>query len=205
MEAMAWDAAGNHAAARRPAMEAVEVARRVRNPALSAMAFYAAAAAVWVEDPKSALTFVEDSLALTRAGAFDSILGFALSLAAAIRIRNGDLPGALAVLQEATAQEHGDGNRLGLGVTLQRGALVLARLGEPEPAAILVGAVSAHFAVTNANERLDIDETQVLARRALGAADYNAALRRGAAMDDDQVVAYAFGELQRLRDRPVPQ
>ena len=205
MEAMAWDAAGNHAAARRPAMEAVEVARRVRNPALSAMAFYAAAAAVWVEDPKSALTFVEDSLALTRAGAFDSILGFALSLAAAIRIRNGDLPGALAVLQEATAQEHGDGNRLGLGVTLQRGALVLARLGEPEPAAILVGAVSAHFAVTNANDRLDIDETQVLARRALGAADYNAALRRGAAMDDDQVVAYAFGELQRLRDRPVPQ
>lgn len=40
----------------------------------------------------------------------------ALSLAGAIRARNGDLPGALAVLREATVQQHGDGNRLGLGV-----------------------------------------------------------------------------------------
>ena len=125
MEAMAWTAAGDYAAARQPAMEAVEIARRVRNPALSAMAFYAAAAAIWLGEPQTALTLIEDSLALTRAGAFDSILGFALSLAAAIRARNGDLPGALAVLQEATVQQHGDGNRLGLGVTLparRRGA-----------------------------------------------------------------------------------
>jgi hypothetical protein len=98
-----------------------------------------------------------------------------------------------------------DGNRLGLGVTLQRGTAVLARLGEPEPAAILAGAVSAHFAVTNANVRLDIDEAQILARRALGEAAYRAALGRGAVMEDDEVVGYALGELQRLSDRPMPQ
>ena len=144
MEAMAWHAAGNHAAARRPAMEAVEVARRLRNPALSAMAFYAAAAAVWIEDPKTALTLVEDCLALTRAGALDSILGFALSLAAAIRIRNGDLRGALTVLDEATVQQRGE-NRLGLGVTLQRGATALALLGEGLPAAVIVGRCLGQF------------------------------------------------------------
>jgi len=82
---------------------------------------------------------------------------------------------------------------------------VLARLGEPEPAAILADAVSAYFAVTNANVRLDIDEAQILARRALGEAAYRAALGRGAVMEDDEVVGYALGELQRLSDRPMPQ
>jgi len=48
VEAMAWTRAGDDEAARRPAMEAVEIARRVRNPGLSAMAFYAAAAAIWL-------------------------------------------------------------------------------------------------------------------------------------------------------------
>jgi predicted ATPase/DNA-binding XRE family transcriptional regulator len=207
MESMAWTAAGDYAAARQPAFEAVEIARRVRNPALSAMAFYAAAGAVWLEDPQTALTFVEDSLALTRAGAVDSILGYALSLAAAIRIRIGDLRGALAVLYEATVQQHGDGNRLGLGITLQRGATALAQLGEAEPAAILAGAVSANFAMTSgtANVWLGSDEAQVLARRAPGEAGYSTALRRGATMDDDEVSDYALGEFRRLLDSPMPQ
>ena len=80
MEAMAWTAAGDHAAARRPAMEAVEMARRVRNPALSATAFTAAAGAIWPSEPQTALALIEDSLALTRAGAFDPGLGIALAL-----------------------------------------------------------------------------------------------------------------------------
>ena len=200
MEAMAWTAAGDYEAARRPAMEAVEVARKVQNPALSATAFYAAATAIWPSEPQTALTLIEDSLVLTRAGAFDSILGFALSLAGAIRARNDDLPGALAVLHEATAQQYGDGNRLGLGMTLQRAAAVLAQLGEAEPAAVLAGAVSAHFplsiSATHHYERLEIDEAQSLARRALGEAAYSAALGRGAAMDDHEVADYALGEFR---------
>ena len=203
MEAMAWDAAGEHAAARRPALEAVEIAGRVRNPALSAMAFYTAAAAVWLDEPHKALALVEDSLALTRAGALDSVFGFALSLAAAIRIRNGDFSGALPVLQEVTVQEYSDGNRLGLGVTLQRAAAALAQLGEAEPAAILTGAVSAHFAVTTANARLEIDEAEAAARRALGEAAYNTALERGAAMDDEQITDFALGEFRRLLSQEI--
>jgi predicted ATPase/transcriptional regulator with XRE-family HTH domain len=207
MEAMAWEAAGNHAAARRPAMEAVEVARRLRNPALSAMAFYAAAGAVWIEDPKTALTLVEECLALTRAGALDSILGFALSLTAAIRIRNGDLRGALIVLEEATVQQRGD-NRLGLGVTLQRGATALAFLGEALHAAIIAGAVSANFAAAAAaaaNVWLEIDEAQEVARQALGETAYTSALRRGAAMDDDELVDYALGEYRRVLESAMPR
>jgi predicted ATPase len=202
MEAMAWTGAGDYAAARRPAMDAVEVARRVQNPALSATAFYAAATATWLDEPQAALTLIEDSLVLTRAGAFDSIIGFSLSLAGAIRARNDDLPGALAVLREATVQQHGDGNRLGLGMTLERAAAVLARLGQAETAAVLAGAVSAHFplsvAATYQYERLEIDEALVPARRALGDAAYSRALGRGAAMGDHEVAEYALGEFRRL-------
>jgi len=128
-EAMAWTAARDYAAARPPAMEAVEVARRVQNPALSAFAFLAAAGAISPRDPQTALMLIEDSLALTRAGASETHLGMALMWAGVIRARNGDLPGALAALQEAMAQQHADGNRLLLGGTLQVAAVALARLG----------------------------------------------------------------------------
>lgn len=189
MEALAWTVAGDHATARRPATEAVQTARKVRNPALSAMACFVAAAALWLDKPRTALALIEDSLA-------------PLSLAVAIRTRNGDLPGALALLPEATMQQHNDGNRLGLGGTLGRGAAVLAKVGEAEPAAVLAGAVAAHFPLSLANacreELLEIDEAQSLARGTLGEPAYSAAVRRGAAMDDAQVTDYALGEFRRL-------
>jgi hypothetical protein len=106
------------------------------------------------------------------------------------------------VLQEATVQLHGDGNRLGLGITLQRAAAVLARLGDPEPAAILAGAVAAQFTVTVGNihtqEQAEIDNAQSNVRRALGEAAYTTALRRGTAMDDHEMVDYALTEFRRL-------
>jgi predicted ATPase len=202
VEAMAWTAAGDYPAARPPAMEAVEVARRVQNPALSAFAFCAAAGAIWPGEPQTALMLIEDSLALTRAGAFDPMLGSALTWAGFIRARNGDLSGALAALAEAMAQQHADGNRLLLGMTLQISAVVLAWLGEAEPAVVLSGAFSAHFpadiSAVNEDEKMGIGEAQSLARHALGEAAYSAALGRGTAMDDDEVVEYGLGEFGRL-------
>jgi tetratricopeptide (TPR) repeat protein len=201
-EAVAWTAAGDYAAARQPAMEAVEVARRVRNPLLSATAFSAAAGAIWRSEPQAALALIEDSLALTRAGASDPFLGVDLTWAGVIRARNGDLPGALAALQEAIAQHHADGSRLLLGMTLQVTVMMLARLGEAGPAAVLSGAVSAHFpsSILPVREggQVEMDEAQSLARDALGEAAYDAALGRGAAMDDHQVVGYALGEFRRV-------
>ena len=58
-------------------------------------------------------------------------------MAGIIRARTGDLPGALAALQEAMARQHADGYRLFLGMTLEVAAVVLARIGEAEPAAEL--------------------------------------------------------------------
>jgi hypothetical protein len=202
MEANALTRAGDYAAARRPAMEAVDVARRTQNPALSAAAFCAAAGAIWRSEPQAALLLIEDSLALTRAGASGPFLGIALTWAGIIRARNGDLPGALAALEEAMVQQHADGSRLMLGITLRIAAVVLARLGEAGPAAVLSGAFSAHFPASisamHEDERMAIDEAQSLARHTLGEAACNAALGRGAAMDEDEVVGYAVGEFQRV-------
>jgi hypothetical protein len=206
-EARAWIAAGDYTAARPPAMEAVEAARRVQNPALSAWASCTAAAAIWPADPQAALGLIEDSLALTRAGASDMILGMALTWAGIIRARTADLPGALAALQEAMAQRHAEGNRLYLGMTLQITAAMLARLGEAEPAAVLAGAFSAHFppdiSAVRQDEHLGIGEAQSLAGRALSEAAYRAALAQGAAMDDHEVVEYVQGEYQRLASLPA--
>jgi predicted ATPase len=201
-EAMAWTAAGDYAAAQRPAMEAVEVARRVQNPGLSAWAFCAAAGAIWPGEPQSALRLIEDSLALARAGAFDPVFSIALTWAGFIRARIGDLLGALVALQEAMAQAHADGNRLILNMALQCTAVVLARLGEAEPAAVLSGAYSAHFppgiSPVHQDVTMDIGEAQALARHALDEAAYTTAIARGAAMDDDGVVGYTQGEFRRL-------
>jgi len=202
-----WTRTGGYAAARQPAMEALEIARRVRNPALSAVASCAAAEAIWASEPQAALLLIEDSLALTRAGAYDIFLGNALTLAGVIRARNGDLPGALAALQEATLQEHSNGTRLYLGETLRVAAGMLARLGQAEPAVVLSGAFTAHFPGGGSavsipamyeNEQMATGKTLALARHALGEAAYTAALSRGAAMNDDEVVGYAVGEFQRV-------
>jgi predicted ATPase len=201
-EAFGWQRAGDYAAARPPALEAVEIARRVRNPALSALAFTVAAEVIWRREPQAALVLIEDSLALIRSGAFDDMLGNALLVAGGIRARNGDLPGALAALQEATLRHHADGSRMLLGIVLRVAAVVLARLGEAGPAAVLSGAVAAQFPASlsarNESEQRAADRSQALVRHALGEAAYNAAVGRGAAMDDDEVVRYAVGEFRRV-------
>jgi non-specific serine/threonine protein kinase len=180
-------------------MEAVEIARRIRNPFLSAAASLAAAEAIWRNEPQAALLLIEDTLALARAGAQDALIGIALTLAAVIRARTGDLPGALAALQEATLQHHADGN--GIGDTLRIAAGMLARLGEAGPAAVLYGAVAAvpgGLTASNEGEQRAIGRSQALARDALGQAAYDSAFSRGAAMDEDELVRYAVGEFQRV-------
>jgi hypothetical protein len=183
-------------------MEAAEIARRVRNPALSSAAFYVAAEAIWRREPQAALLLVEGCLALTRAGAHDAMFGIVLTLAGGIRARNGDLPGALAALEEAAVRHHADGSRPFLGNTLRVAAVVLGRLGEAGPAAVLSGALAARFpgsvSAKNETERRATSKTQALAQHALSEAAYDAAVGRGAAMDDEEVVGYTVGELRRV-------
>lgn len=72
-------------------------------------------------------------------------------------------------------QQHADGGRLGLGITLRIAAALLARLGQARPAAVLSGAAAANFAPVGdifPDERLDMDQALLPAREALGEAAY---------------------------------
>jgi hypothetical protein len=130
------------------------------------------------------------------------MIGLALMLAGRIRARNGDMPGALAALQEATLRHHADGTRVLVGQTLRIAAGMLSRLSEAGPAAVLSGALAAHFPASlsarNESELRAIDRSQALARHSLGEAAYDAAADRGAAMDENKVVEYAVGEFRRV-------
>jgi hypothetical protein len=99
-------------------------------------------------------------------------------------------------------QHHAGGIRLLVGHTLRVGAVVLARLGEAGPAAVLSGALAAHFPESASSwfedEQTRAGQEQALVRHALGGAAYDAAAGRGAAMDDDEAVRYAMGEFQRV-------
>ena len=86
--------------------------------------------------------------------------------------------------------------------------MVLVRLGEAEPAAVLAGAVPVHFPASvsaiHKDERPEIDKAQSLARNVLGEAAYNSALRQGAAMDEEKVANYALREFRRLAPPAEP-
>jgi hypothetical protein len=159
---------------------------------------------IWRSDLQAALPLVEDSVALTRAGAADTVHGSALTLAAAIRARTGDLPAALAALQETTLWYHADGAGLLFGLALRTAAGMLARVGEARPAAVLSGALAAQFPASLSaetdNERRVTGKTQALVRDTLGETAYSAAFGRGAAMDEDKVVRYAVGEMRRVAE-----
>ena len=79
---------------------------------------------------------------------------------------------------------------------------MLARLGEAGPAAVLSGALAAHvpgaLTAIPENQRRAFDRSQALARDGLGEAAYDAAVGRGAAMDENEVAGYAVGELRRV-------
>ena len=86
--------------------------------------------------------------------------------------------------------------------------MVLARLGEAEPAVVLSGAFSAHFppdiSAVHEDEKMGIGEAQALARRTLSEAAYSAALARGTEMDDDELAGYAQGEFRRVAALRAP-
>ena len=78
----------------------------------------------------------------------------------------------------------------------------VARLGEAGPAAVLSGALAAHFpgsvSARYEEELMAADHTQALVRHTLSEAAYDAGLSRGAAMDDNEIVQYAVSELRRV-------
>ena len=97
---------------------ALERARQIRNPTCLTLALFTFAWTEWERQPETALAAVEESIALSRAGAVDGALGTALGLAARIRMEIGDTERGWTFLREAAEYSREVGDTANLGFVL---------------------------------------------------------------------------------------
>jgi predicted ATPase/DNA-binding SARP family transcriptional activator len=190
---------GDQRTAREEAETSLRIARQLGNPSAIALQLYALAMAIGGEEPDRALELLEESASLTRAGAEDTGFGQTLGLIALGRVRS-DPAGALEALREAVNHCHHVGVRSEVASALDRGFRVLALVGRPEAAAVLVGALTAPhgpWSLIPAREadarRAAMDEL----RADLGAEEYARAIARGRSLSYEGLVGFTLAELDR--------
>ncbi|HEX5587939.1 MAG TPA: adenylate/guanylate cyclase domain-containing protein, partial [Acidimicrobiia bacterium] len=178
------------------AARAVEWARLVDNPTGLAVSLPMLAAARFDEAPDDALAAVEESIALTRAGASDGMYGFALMIAAEL-LAPHDRARALGYWRDAFRDFQAVGALLDLVASVWGGSRTLTKLGEEEVAATLVG-IWASLDLLHWVVPMDEVVPSDTLRATLGDERYEAAVARGSAFTLDEAVAYIGDELERL-------
>jgi hypothetical protein len=190
---------GNVAFAHQEAATAVQISRRLGNPATLAIALYAFALASWQSDPTAAQAALAEQVQILQHGGY--VLYRGLALLAQLRALDGNLPAAVATLSESLEGVYINGDRPAMATCLARGAVVMAALGEPETAGVFLGAVTdGVFARMNAlppNEIPDHEELVATVRSQLGDDRYSAATSRGAAMTYEQITSFALAAVKR--------
>ncbi len=195
--------------ARESADGAVALARRIGSPSELAAALWTASLTRVRDEPDEALAFADESIALTRAGASGSVLGHLLPIRAQLGAANGDAAGAVRDLREALTYTLDTGDKVMLMVAFDRGISVFHFLGLAEPAAVLAGVVLrgplAALSILPQAERRDRAVLLDHVRELIGGDTYERDLTQGAALSDDEVVAYALEQLDIAESRnPAP-
>jgi len=180
----------NKPAARAQAEEAVGLARGLGNPSALADALYGFSWAASSDDPDAALAALDECIALTRAGASDSVFDGALAQAARLRAGKDESDAALDLLREAVVHSYQIGYRRAVHFALSCGVEVLARFGYSEPAAVISGYGPARITRTTPPRVL---------RAALDPDAYERAATRGGAMTFDEIVTFTVAQLDQIR------
>jgi predicted ATPase len=192
---------GNITFAHQEAALAVEISRRLGNPATLSVGLYAFALASWQSDSPAAQAALEEQVQIDPRRVY--VLARAMALLAQILARSGTLPAAVTALREGLEDAYINGDRPSVAVCLARGAVVMAAGGELETAALFWGAatdgVFAELTVLPANEVPDHEEFIATVRSQLGDDRYGAAVARGAAMTYGQITTFALAAVERLR------
>jgi hypothetical protein len=176
--------------ARAQAEEAVGLARGLGNPSALADALYAFSWAVSSDEPDAALAALDECIALTRAGASDSVFDGALAQAARLRAEKDESDAAFNLLREAVAHSSQIGYRRAVLFALSCGVEVLAHFGYTETAAVISGYDPARITRTTSPRAL---------RAALGPDAYERAATRGGAMTFDEIVTFTVAQLDHIR------
>ena len=198
--------AGHDVEARAKADDALAIARGLRNPSALAFALFATALVTQGPEPEVALAAVEESIALTRSGAFDGAYGAALVIAAWLRASAGDLAGALLRSREAIEYSRRVGDLNNGAYALRDAVNALAVHDEQVAAAEILGAVEGGglqaIVVQTRGAQTDRFEAGRRAVEAgLGADEFAAAWSQGAAMTVDDATTRAIAALDRILAR----
>jgi hypothetical protein len=184
--------------ARARADQLMDLARQLRNPSVLATALGALGFVLVDTDPDAAIAALEESVALTRAGATDGAFGPSLGELARLHAQAGDLPSALDVLRSAVIYTRDVGDHLTTSAGLSRAVEILAAAGHDEAAVVLSSAVS-HGELASQMLAL-VEQQQPLLdqlRSRLGDDRYEAAHARGARLNYDDAVQYALAEIDK--------
>ena len=154
---------GDIVAARAAADAHAAITRDLGGGTSAAMSAFLRGSTRWQDEPEVALEALEESIALTKAGAGGPSYGSALSLIVRLRLRAGDIEEARSRLLDALEYARSTQRYL-LGIVLDQGAEVVASLGDMQAAAVLVGAADARHvafvAVTSGDEGRTRRETR---------------------------------------------
>ncbi len=189
---------GDLESARAVASEAVRAAHESGHPTSIANALFMSVLAGWREEPDTAATSIDESIALVRAGANSIMYPMMLAVRALIDARSGDIRAACAGLHEAITCAHDKGDIPALVSSLDYAIQVLAQFGESEVAATIGGAVTETLGTIGGLPTYEVphrEEALRQARTALGNDAFEAAAAHGAGMPLDTLVAYALAAL----------
>ncbi len=195
-----WEAmAGQTDQACADAERALALGRQSRNPRALAGGLHATAWALQRDDPAAALDAAEAMLAIYRTGSARGMAPGMMAVAGGIRARLGDATGALELLRESVLLARDDGARPQIAATLDWALGALTKVGRPEAAATIVGALTGEpLAKVGNYPGVDGVRARTLerVRPVLGDDATDALVARGAAMNYDEIVEYALRHLE---------
>jgi hypothetical protein len=188
-------ACGDLAGALAEAEESLVLAREIGNPTQLAIALGAVGDALVFSDPRRALGALEESLALTDAGASDVVRPIVLMHVATLRAEFGDARGTLECLRDGfeRAVEWGDRSAFG---AIGFGVVPLVQIGRPE-LALTISAASTFTSPLGGYWREAQQGAIARARDEVGAEHADALTARIESMSYDEMTEHLRSELDR--------
>jgi predicted ATPase/class 3 adenylate cyclase len=186
---------GDMEGVRKEADTSLAIARATGNPSRMSSALMQLGRALFFEEPVAALAAFEEGISLSivggSAGHASAIL---FDFAAQLCGRLGRRRDALGHLRTAIAASHDVGNRVNLGMTIERAIATLASIRDDELAARCAGIVQSQT-VAQFRSLPQVDRTAERVAERLGAAAYQAAYASGSALTYPEVASNLLAAL----------
>ncbi len=183
--------------------ESVEVARGLGNPYWIAYSLWIAGMAFSHTEPRRALAAWDEGMAVVRDQRVRFFQGFIARDAARLHTSDGEPAAALGLFADAITEFQRAGNVPQLIITLASVPALFERLGRPEPAAVLLGALTNE--PSSAHHVPELAELTHRVARDLGPKRREQLTADGVALDLGDAAVYARQQIDVARRDPAPR